>query len=74
MIDVKKVMAEVKANIARLQGCDVPHDFKPQSGKDEPTFGEKYKCTKCGGTVDHIAYAWYVKGLKHGSILEKGTD
>lgn len=72
--DMKNVLAEVKANIARLQGCKVPHDFKPTSGKPEATIGEKYECTKCKGRVDHVAYAWYVKGLKHGVLLEGQAD
>jgi hypothetical protein len=32
--DMENILAEVKANIARLQGCDIPHDFKPTSGKN----------------------------------------
>lgn len=67
--DMENILAEVKANIARLQGCDIPHDFKPTSGKPEATIGEKYECTKCKGRVDHVAYSWYVKGIEHASVL-----
>lgn len=72
--DLNGILAEVKANIARLQSCEGPHDFKPTSGKPEATIGEKYECTKCKGRVDHIAYAWYKKGLDHGVLLAAQAD
>ncbi len=65
------ILKQVKANIARLNGCEGPHDFKPQSGKPEATIGEKYECTICKGRVDHIAYAWYQKGLDHANLVQK---
>jgi hypothetical protein len=54
--------AALNANRQALAGCVGPHDFQEvKSG-----WGT-YRCTICGGEVDTISYAWYVRGLKHGS-------
>lgn len=74
--ETDKVLDEVKSNIAKLDGCDGPHDFsiainrhtKKPLENQQPThvFGAKWQCSKCGGYVDAINRTWYERGLKHG--------
>jgi hypothetical protein len=59
----REVLAEVRANLATLEACPGPHEF--QEIKDGKAFGPKWRCSKCGGVVDHQAAAWYTRGLAH---------
>ena len=55
------ILAQVKANIAKLQECPKPHDFVPtEPGK----LGAKYRCSKCGGDLDCVQARWYIRGLE----------
>lgn len=70
--DIKGILAEVRANHARLEGCAL-HDFQPiEPGK----FGTKYSCPHCGGVVDGINASWYKSGLAHGYKrgVERGLE
>lgn len=58
----KEILAQVRANMAKLDGCSGPHDFQPIT---EQKFFCRYRCTKCQGEVDSHAKIWYAKGLKH---------
>lgn len=61
-IDSKQIMAEVKANMAKLDGCVGPHDFV----RMEEKLFSKFRCTKCGGVVPGDSAGWYRKGLLAG--------
>ncbi len=59
------IWTDVRANSAALDSCVGAHELQPiDRGKK---FGLRYKCSKCGGTVDASAYYWYTKGLTHGN-------
>jgi hypothetical protein len=60
------ILDEVKTNIQSLNSCVKPHDFKVV---DEEKLFSKYKCIKCGGTVDHMQAMWYQRGLKDATDL-----
>lgn len=57
------IMAEVKANRAKLDGCyrhlfDIPKPI---------TMGAKYHCQKCGGQTSLTDIGWYIRGyVAHG--------
>lgn len=61
---MNEIWTEVKANSAALDSCIGPHDF--QSMDQTKKLGTRYKCSKCGGTVDGVSYSWYTRGLTHG--------
>jgi hypothetical protein len=65
---MKEIFAEVKVNLKRLDSCIGPHDFNPSGDDAKIVVQQKYKCSKCLGTIDFIAFSWYTKGLKHGSV------
>lgn len=71
-IDVNAIWEEVKANKAKLDACEGPHDLQPDestkyaTAKDGGAICRKYKCTRCGGLVDSVNAHWYIKGLTHG--------
>jgi len=58
-----RLWEQVKANRERLDACAGPHEFADITGRQ---ILNRYGCTKCGGQVDHIARAWYERGLAHG--------
>lgn len=62
MIDTKAILAEVKANQAKLEGCS-KHNFH----RIEEKLFSKFRCANCGGTVDVQAVRWYSLGQKHGT-------
>lgn len=62
-INPDQIIAQVRANQLKLEGCKVPHDF--QRIGPEGRLGMKYQCTKCSGVVDHHAFYWYGRGLQH---------
>lgn len=61
--EINKIWEEVKANNKRLRNCEGPHQFQLA---DDKRINSKYRCALCGGTVDTIAFKWYMDGLKHG--------
>ena len=63
MIDTDQIIAEVRANTRRLGACPLPHDFSDDATPDKPLF-KRWRCSKCGGTVDSHAKYWYNNGLK----------
>ena len=60
--EMKSIWEQVKANAATLDACAGPHDFQ----RLEERLLSKYRCTRCGGTVDGTDKLWYERGLKHG--------
>lgn len=59
-----EIWQKVKANLALLATCK-GHDFSlPFEKRGQMVV--KWKCSKCGGTVDTFAKKWYEQGLKHG--------
>jgi len=64
---IREIMKQVQENHKRLRACPGPHDFIPDGDQEPLTLTmKKYKCIKCGGTIDTIAHSWYTKGLNHG--------
>lgn len=59
----RQILDEVKANIARLEACPGPHDFVPMQTRPAPRV--RMQCTRCGGEVDSVNYAWYMRGRRH---------
>lgn len=58
----ESLMAAVRANQAKLDGC-TGHTFERlQPGR----LFSKYGCTVCGGTVDLSFKSGYEQGLQHG--------
>lgn len=63
--EMVKIHQEVKANHSALRACPGPHNFVAES--DPPMRRvNRYRCTKCGGTVSINGFHWYSEGLKHG--------
>lgn len=72
---MNQIIAEIKANSAKLDAC-ILHDFsicldrvtKKPIDNPEPKqmFGAKWRCKNCGGDVDAMAKRWYNLGLQHG--------
>lgn len=60
-IDSAAILAEIKANRARLDGC-ARHRF--DLGDPPYKFGMKVTCTNCGGTLDAIHAFSYTQGYK----------
>ena len=60
--NIKAIYEEVKENSKALEQCSTPHDFVKCDNSALP----KWKCTKCGGTVNNSARYWYIQGLEHG--------
>lgn len=53
------MLAQVKANSERLNGC-TRHDFAPIPPLR--TLGQRYRCEHCGGEIDAHAYHWHQIG------------
>lgn len=64
---IREIVRQVQENHKRLRACPGPHDFVLE-GESEPMTlaNRKYRCTRCNGTIDSMAYSWYTKGLDHG--------
>lgn len=58
-IDPHSLLAEIRANHAKLDACDV-HRFAPDSYK----FGQKMTCLKCAGTMQATDVGHYIKGYE----------
>ena len=72
---VNEIWENVKANRAMLESCSL-HDFSIDL-KPEQAYGKRFRCSKCGGEVDHITKLWYEKGIEHarkkaGEDVDKG--
>ena len=61
MINGAELLAEVRANQAKLDACP-RHYFDP--GDPPYKFGSKFTCTKCGGIMDAVHAFRYVQGYK----------
>ncbi|MDD5511080.1 MAG: hypothetical protein PHI12_09765 [Dehalococcoidales bacterium] len=64
--EVDAIYADVKANMAALDACEKPHDFKDIE-EENTVLPRRAKCTKCGGTVSVPHARWYKRGLEDGS-------
>lgn len=61
---MQDIWTQVRANRKLLDECK-GHDFSlPFDKRGEMVV--KWKCSKCGGTVDTSDKRWYEAGLKHG--------
>ena len=68
-----EILVQIRANQAKLDACDNPHDFTVCLNRytkqpiPAPTpahmFGAMWACSKCGGYVDSINKEWYNRGL-----------
>jgi len=71
--ETDQILAQVRANTAKLEGCSEPHDFSIALNRHtkqplpnptpQQTFGCRWQCSKCGGHVDAIDKSWYNRGL-----------
>lgn len=68
--DVRKIMDEVKTNLARLHTC-VQHDFSLCVDPRE-RLNSRWRCVHCTGEVGVSEKSWYERGLQHG--LMKGRS
>lgn len=59
MIDATAILAEVKTNHARLDGCKV-HAFDPS----EHVPGKRLTCLLCGGEMQLVRIGDYIKGYE----------
>ena len=60
-----KIMEEIRHNRQLLEGCP-RHDFSEEV-KQSHRMTSKWRCTNCGGIVDHLEKLWYEKGIEHAS-------
>ena len=60
----EQLLTEVRANLARLQGCPF-HAFSVDATPNKP-YLKRWRCINCGGEVDVSAKVWYERGLAHG--------
>lgn len=61
--EADSILAEVKANSAKLNACGY-HNFVERPGQGDRVMGKRYVCTECGGEVDHHARYWHEKGRR----------
>lgn len=57
-----KLWEEVKENCSKLRSCN-KHDFSIDITPDR-TFGKKWQCANCKGTVDNLIKYWFELGYK----------
>lgn len=64
---VRAIHGEIIANMKLLQACSHPHDLErvPDPARPGSPFA-KWRCKKCGGTMDNVRGNAYLEGLKHG--------
>lgn len=55
------ILLQVQANHAKLNAC-LRHDFEPIP--PVKIVGQRYRCTHCGGEVDHHAWHWHEQGRR----------
>lgn len=73
------IIEDVKANLARLDGCAGPHRLAlvpdpKREAQGLSLLGRKYFCSTCGGTMDAAAALWYARGLRAGAIFENEAE
>ena len=67
VIDAKKILIEVRANLARLAGCVAQsHNFVPCEFVRGTQIPRRHECTVCHGTLDAVQVRWYQTGVEHG--------
>jgi hypothetical protein len=59
--DMQGILANVRANLARLDTCAV-HRFE---AIEPDRVMSRYRCTHCKGEVDSHAAHWYARGMAH---------
>jgi hypothetical protein len=65
--DIQQIFKEVEENTKRLLECSPrPHTFVREPDPLRKTM-PRYRCTKCNGHIDPIAYKWYLNGLEDGA-------
>ncbi len=52
----------IRDNFRMLESCEGPHEFIKRIGSNNVI---KFRCNKCTGIVDRVAYKWYTQGLEH---------
>jgi hypothetical protein len=63
MIDTKQIIADVRANLAKLDACP-RHEFRRKGDSGRVMF--RSICAKCGGELDGIQAKYYEVGIGHG--------
>lgn len=64
--ELERIWEEVKANHARLRGCQFPHEFATEPDPLRPKGPPRWRCSKCNGTLEYIHGGYYNDGLRHG--------
>lgn len=59
--EAREMFEAVKANRAKIDGC-ARHRF--EIGDPPYTFGQKFTCSNCGGTMDAVQAFRYCQGFK----------
>lgn len=57
-----KILADIRANRAKLDACTRPHEFQRDHEEPNP-LRAKWVCSICGGRVDSIWAKWYRMGI-----------
>lgn len=66
-VDPDALLAEVKANMARLESCPGPHTFEPTEWMDDKRILARYHtCRTCLGRLESTKVRWYEMGLMAG--------
>lgn len=60
--EVDEIYQKVKENKARLDSCELPHDF--HTIRENGRFPRKAFCKKCLGVVDVVNANFYKQGLE----------
>lgn len=68
-----KIMEAIRHNNQLLESCE-RHDFSEEIPHPMGGLRTKWKCTRCGGTVDYSEKKWYELGLTHGLKRMKGGE
>lgn len=59
---IRKAWDKAKANVARLDECEGPHDFQPIGEGRE---FRRVRCSKCGGEISRLNRHWYEHAMRH---------
>lgn len=70
-VDIEKAWRDAKANLARLDGCEGPHDFQPEPGAEAVPLKltARQVCSRCGGHLEWSKALWYRRGLEDGRLI-----
>jgi hypothetical protein len=69
--ELRAIMADVRANQARLEQCEQPHSFEPIPPTIGMAFSTHSLCSVCGGRVSASDARWYARGLEAGRRMGK---